>query len=209
MTTETSNSGGGQSSSVQVVIWVTLVRGVLAITLGLALLIQPVKVRPFLITSMGMFWLVSGVMSIRWGLSGRRARGMPLLAGIVSVLAGLSAMSRRFEVLDAVVSDTLAITMLGAAILLTGLMHMLGGFRTGEDATRQLSRLSILLGIFEVVLGTALVLEPLDQGIVIYVGASIWAMVGGIILVGDALRLRSKTRAAFRPDRSSDDSSPI
>jgi uncharacterized membrane protein HdeD (DUF308 family) len=209
MTTETSNSGGGQSSSVQVVIWVTLVRGVLAITLGLALLIQPVKVRPFLITSMGMFWLVSGVMSIRWGLSGRRARGMPLLAGIVSVLAGLSAMSRRFEVLDAVVSDTLAITMLGAAILLTGLMHMLGGFRTGEETTRQLSRLSILLGIFEVVLGTALVLEPLDQGIVIYVGASIWAIVGGIILIGDALRLRSKTRAALRPDRSSDDSSPI
>jgi uncharacterized membrane protein HdeD (DUF308 family) len=196
MTTETSNAGGGQSSSVQVVIGVTLVRGVLAITLGLAMLIQPVKVRPFLITSMGMFWLVSGVMSIRWGLSGRRARGMPLLAGIVSVLAGLSAMSRRFEVLDAVVSDTLAITMLGAAILLTGLMHVLGGFRTGEETTRQLSRLSILLGIFEVVLGGALVMQPLDQGVIIYVGASIWAIVGGAILIGDALRLRSRTRAA-------------
>jgi uncharacterized membrane protein HdeD (DUF308 family) len=74
------------SSGIQVVIWVTLVRGILALTLGLALLIQPVKVHSFLITSMGIFWLVSGVMSIRWGLSGRRARGMPLLAGIVGVL---------------------------------------------------------------------------------------------------------------------------
>jgi uncharacterized membrane protein HdeD (DUF308 family) len=195
MTTETTNSGARQSSTVHVVFWVTLVRGILAITLGLALLIQPVKVHSFLITSMGMFWLVSGVMSIRWGLSGRRARGMPLLAGVVGVLAGLAAMSRRFDLLDGVVSDTLAITVLGAAILLTGLMHVFGGFRTGEDATRQLSRLSVLLGLFEVVLGTALIVAPLDQGTVIYIGASIWAMVGGTILVGDATRLRSRARS--------------
>ena len=124
---------------------------------ALALLVRPVKVHSFLITSMGMFWLVSGVMSIRWGLSGRRARGLPLLAGIVGVMAGLAAISRRFQPLDAVTSDTLAITVLGVAILLTGLMHMLGGFRTGEDATRQLSRLSLILGLFEVVLGAALI----------------------------------------------------
>jgi uncharacterized membrane protein HdeD (DUF308 family) len=200
MTTETSNSGSRRSSSDQVVFWVTLARGILAVTLGLALLIQPVKARPFLITSMGIFWLVSGVMSIRWGLSGRRARGMPLLAGVVGVLAGLAAISRRFELTDGVLSETLAITMLGVAILLTGLMHMLGGFRTAEDANRQLSRLSILLGLFEVVLGGALILEPLDQGMIIYIGASIWAMVGGTILIGDALRLRSRARAASSKD---------
>ena len=194
MTTETSNSGGRRSSTDQVVFWIILVRGILAITLGLTLLLQPDKVRPFLITSMGIFWLVSGAMSIRWGLSGRRARGMPLLAGVVGMLAGLAAISRRFELLDAVFSDTVAITLLGIAILLTGLMHMLGGFRTGRDANRQLSRLSILLGLFEVVLGGALTLEPLDQGMIIYVGASIWAMVGGTILIGDALRLRSRAR---------------
>jgi uncharacterized membrane protein HdeD (DUF308 family) len=195
MTTETSNSGGRQSSSVQVVFWVTIVRGILAITLGLALLVQPVKVHSFLITTMGMFWLVSGVMSIRWGLSGRRARGVPLLAGIFGVMAGLAAISRRFQPLDAVTSDTLAITVLGVSILLTGLMHVLGGFRTGEDATRQLSRLSLILGLFEVILGAALIVAPLDQGLVIYVGASIWAMVGGSILLGDALHLRSRSRA--------------
>jgi uncharacterized membrane protein HdeD (DUF308 family) len=121
---------------------------------------------------------------------------MPLLAGIVGVLAGLAAISRRFDLLGAVFSDAVAITVLGIAILLTGLMHMLGGFRTAEDANRQLSRLSILLGLFEVVLGGALILEPLDQGMIIYIGASIWAMVGGTILIGDALRLRSRARAA-------------
>ncbi len=194
MTTGTTDSGNRQSSSDQVMFWVTLMRGILAITLGVALLILPDKVRAFLITSMGIFWLVSGVMSIRWGLTGRRARGLPLLAGVVGVLAGIMAISRRFLQLDSLVSETLIITILGVAILLTGVMHLIGGFRTGEDASRQWSWMSFILGLFEFVLGAALIMEPLDQGLVIYFGASIWAILGGIILFGDALRLRYREK---------------
>ena len=182
--------------------WLTLMRGSLAITLGLALLMQPDKTRPFLITSMGMFWLVSGVMSIRWRLSGKRARGIPLLAGVVGVLAGLVAISRRFQPLNGVVSDSLAITVLGIAILLTGLMHIIGGFRTGEDAARQWSWMSFLLGLFEFVLGAALVMEPLDQGTIIYLGASIWATLGGLILIGAALRMRTRLRKTVSSEES-------
>jgi len=162
----------------------------MAITLGLVLWIQPQKVRSFLITSMGMFWLISGAMSIRWGLSGKRSRGLPLLAGIVGVLAGLTALSRRFELLDTLFSDVLVITVLGIAILLTGLMHMLGGFRTGEDASRERSWASIFMGVFEFIMGGMLILEPMRQGTLIYLGVSIWAIIGGVILIGDALRLR-------------------
>ena len=196
MTTGTTDSSIRQTSSAQVMFWVTLVRGMLAITLGVALLIQPDKVRSFLITSMGLFWLVGGVMSIRWGLSGKRTRGLPLLAGVVGVLAGITAISRRFLPLDSLVSEILTISILGAAILLTGVMHLIGGFRTGEDASRQWSWMSFILGLFEVVLGAALIMEPLDQGLIIYFGASIWAMLGGLILIVDALRLRSKARRA-------------
>jgi uncharacterized membrane protein HdeD (DUF308 family) len=190
----TTDSDSRQNGNTQVMFWVTLVRGILAVTLGVALLIQPDKVRSFLITSMGIFWLVGGVMSIRWGLSGRRTRGLPLLAGVVGVLAGITAISRRFLPLDSLVSETLTITILGVAILLTGVMHLIGGFRTGEDASRQWSWMSFILGLFEVVLGGALIMEPLDQGLIIYFGASIWAMLGGLILFGDALRLRSRNR---------------
>jgi hypothetical protein len=41
MTTGTTDSGNKRTSSPQVMFWVTLVRGLLAITLGVALLIQP------------------------------------------------------------------------------------------------------------------------------------------------------------------------
>ncbi len=110
------------------------------------------------------------------------------------MLAGLAAISRRFQPLGAVVSDSVAITVLGVAILLTGLMHMVGGFRTAEDVNRQWSWASFLLGIFEFIMGVLLIVAPLEQGTGIYLGASIWAMIGGAILTGDALRLRSRAR---------------
>ena len=201
MKRERSDTGDEQTSSDKVMFWVTLLRGFMAITLGLALWIQPQKLRPFLITSMGMFWLVSGVMSIRWGLSGKRTRGLPLLAGIVGVLAGVAALSRRFELLDSLVSDVLAITVLGIAILLTGLMHMIGGFRTGEGASREWSWTSFIMGFFEFIMGGMLILEPMRQGTLIYLGVSIWAIIGGVILIGDALRLRSKVRGTHASEQ--------
>jgi uncharacterized membrane protein HdeD (DUF308 family) len=75
-------------------------------------------------------------------------------------------------------------------------MHIFGGFRTGPVEThllsqnRQWSWTAFLLGLFEIVLGVILVVAPMNRGPVIYFAASVWALVGGTILIGDALRLR-------------------
>jgi uncharacterized membrane protein HdeD (DUF308 family) len=42
----------------------------------------------------GTFWLASGIVSLRWGTIGERARGWPLLAGVIGVLAGFGILSR-------------------------------------------------------------------------------------------------------------------
>lgn len=50
------------------------------------------------------------------------------------------------------------------------------------------------MGLFEFIMGGLLILEPMRQGTLIYLGVSIWAIIGGVILIGDALRLRAKAR---------------
>jgi uncharacterized membrane protein HdeD (DUF308 family) len=75
--------------------WVTLLRGLLAISLGVVLLILPGKALPMLANFMGIFWLLAGVTSQRWSASGRRARGLSLVAGVVGALAGLVMISRH------------------------------------------------------------------------------------------------------------------
>ena len=39
-------------------------------------------------------------------------------------------------------------------------------------------------------MGLLLVISPLERGPIIYFAASIWALLGGLILIGDALRVR-------------------
>lgn len=70
------------------------------------------------------------------------------------------------------------------------ILHNFGGFRLGEQALRQWSWTSLILGAFEIVLGIMLIIEPMGRSIFFYLAARIWALVGGIILILDAVRLR-------------------
>jgi uncharacterized membrane protein HdeD (DUF308 family) len=185
--------------------WITLIRGMLAVTLGVALLFWPDKARPILVSFMGMFWLVSGIVSLRWGVHGERARGLSLVAGAAGVLAGVGMLSRRFT--QGMVGEDVLLSVVGLIILLTGLMHIVGGFRTGPVEThlfsqnRKWSWTAFLLGLFEIVLGVILVVAPLERGPVIYFAASVWALVGGAILLGDAVSLRRIRQRRERLDR--------
>ena len=185
---------------------ITLIRGMLAVTLGIALFFQPDKTRPFLVSFMGMFWLMSGIISLRWGVHGERARGLSLLAGGAGVLAGLGFLSRRFA--TGFVGEDVLISLIGLIILLTGLMHIIGGFRTGPAESDMFSRnrkwswTAFFLGIFEIVLGAMLVVEPMGRGPLIYTVASIWALVGGVVLIGNALQIR---RLKFADEHESEE----
>jgi uncharacterized membrane protein HdeD (DUF308 family) len=180
--------------------WITLVRGMLAVTLGVALVFWPDKARPILVNFMGMFWLVSGIVSLRWGVHGERAKGLSLLAGAAGVLAGVGMLSRRFT--QGMVGEDVLLSVVGLIILLTGLMHIVGGFRTGPVETHLLSQnrkwswTAFLLGLFEIVLGVILVIAPMGRGPLIYFAASVWALIGGVILLGNAARLRRLRQAA-------------
>jgi len=166
-------------------------RGVLALALGAAMVVQPEKTSDNLATYMGAFWTLTGVVSIRSALSGQRTRGVPLVSGSVGVVAGLVVLFH--ERVDDVVAQSVLFSLFGIVILLTGLAHVLGGFTTGEELERQQSRSSILLGMMEIALGLLLI-GSLENSRAAYWAAGIWALTGGVILIGDALLLRRRLR---------------
>jgi uncharacterized membrane protein HdeD (DUF308 family) len=76
--------------------WITLARSGLAVSLGLALILQPEKTRPMLVNFMGMFWLMAGLVSLRWSTNGERAQRISVVAGIVGIAAGALVLTRFF-----------------------------------------------------------------------------------------------------------------
>ena len=59
---------------------------------------------------------------------------------------------------------------------------------------------TVFLVVFTAVLGALLLTSPTDLGPGIFVAASLWAFVGGIMLFGEALRLRAQHRRQADPE---------
>jgi uncharacterized membrane protein HdeD (DUF308 family) len=172
---------------------VAFARGVLAVTLGVAMIVQPEKTSDNLATYMGVFWTLTGFVSIRAALAGQRTRGIPLVSGCAGIVAGI--VVSFHERLDNVVAQSVLVWLLAIVILLTGLAHLLGGFRTGDELDRQRSRSSALLGMMEIALGLLFLVGSLENSRAAYWAAGIWALTCGVILIGDALLLRRRLRS--------------
>ncbi len=175
--------------------WIALLRGVFAIALGLVLIFNPEKTRAVLVNFMGFFWLTSGIILLRHthavlGDQTDRVLGKKtsLVLSLAGMLAGLLVISR--SITRSWVEEVVFVELLGAVILLTGVLHLFGEFRIGRVITIKRTTAAKILAIFEIVLGALLVISPLEQGPIVYWTATIWALVGGGLIISDAVYQR-------------------
>jgi uncharacterized membrane protein HdeD (DUF308 family) len=166
--------------------WVTLLRSLFAIGLGVALILNSDVARPILGNFLGVYWVTAGIISVRWDASGERAGKLTVLSGIIGILAGLAVVSRTL--VSNLFSEAIVIAVLGVVIVLTGLLHIFFGFKPREGRHRRWT--SSLLGVIEVILGLMLFLEPLERGPILNIAAIVWALLGGALLMYDAFRIR-------------------
>jgi uncharacterized membrane protein HdeD (DUF308 family) len=166
-------------------VWITVVRGVMAIALGLALALHHNRAPSALANFMGIYWILNGMVTIQAGraVEGRRRR-IALVAGVIGVVTGA-------VVLLVDVDTTFLLAILGVVIALTGVVHLLGGFELADVSGRRW-RPGVPLGILEVGLGATLILTPGFGGSLSTWLASAWALLGGIVLVTDALSVRRR-----------------
>lgn len=181
--------------------WATLIRGILALILGLGLIIQPDKARPFLVNFMGMFWLAGGLVSLRADVGDSGRHRWARIAGVIGVVTGLIVVVRHL--MTRVIPEVGVVYLLGAVILLTGLMHVTIGFPSARGANR--SWTSVILGLFEIVLAILVLYSPLEYSPFLYWTITLWAFLGGFLLFSGAWQRRNQLRqqAAVQPEAAS------
>ena len=172
-------------------VWITIARGVMAIGLGLALALNGDRAPAALVKFMGVYWILNGLVTLRLGMvaAGGPRRRLAIAAGAIGIATGAT-------VLLANVSTTFLLAILGVVIALTGLAHLLGGFEIA-DASGRRWRPGVPLGILELGLGATLLLTSEQTGSLSTWLASAWALVGGAVLVFDALAMRRRLLAAL------------
>jgi uncharacterized membrane protein len=89
-----------------------------------------------LLTFLGLYWMVGGLITLRFALAIRPRRGtrLALAAGMAAVVGAVRVLLRDLR--DDLVHADLPIGLLGVSAVLTGLLRVLGGFA----AERQFGR---------------------------------------------------------------------
>lgn len=179
--------------------WIAILRGILAIALGILLIFNPEKSRFMLFNMMGFFWLANGIILLRhthpvYGDQENRVLGkrMSIVLGVVAILAGLLVISRIFT--RQVLPEELVIQVLGVVILLTGILHLLGEFRIGRYIKQKRTTAQKFLAVFEILLGGLLIYSPLDLRPIVYWAATAWALIGGGLIISDAIYQARKNK---------------
>jgi uncharacterized membrane protein HdeD (DUF308 family) len=168
-----------------------LVRGVLAIVVGVVLFAFPITATIVLAIAFGVFVLFDGIFAIMHAVRNPHTEAgtwwAMLARGILGVLVGLFA----------IIFPTAAAAVLGTIIAIwaiaAGALEIGAGFRVRHDVPRETTL--IVIGALTIVLGVVLIFVPL-----VAVIAQIWifaayAIIAGIGLVAYAVQLRRRANA--------------
>jgi uncharacterized membrane protein HdeD (DUF308 family) len=168
-----------------------LVRGVLAIVVGVVLFAFPITATIVLAIAFGVFVLFDGIFAIMHAVRNPHTEAgtwwAMLARGILGVLVGLFA----------IIFPTAAAAVLGTIIAIwaiaAGALEIGAGFRVRHDVHRETTL--IVIGALTIVLGVVLIFVPL-----VAVIAQIWifaayAIIAGIGLVAYAVQLRRRANA--------------
>jgi uncharacterized membrane protein HdeD (DUF308 family) len=168
--------------------WLLLVDGIALAIVGAFLLWAnfPKKVDAylFLVTVLGIWWIVRGIMDIVLIFTDSSSWGWKLAMGIISLIAGTYIL--MYPVVSAVVLPRIAVLILGIWGLVNGVVLLLMAFRGGGWGMG-------ILGAVEIVIGIILVANysTPGAGISFLWAAAIFALVGGIVMIVQSFRVRA------------------
>jgi len=168
--------------------WLLLVEGVLAFAIGAILLWAPAKAKvdvyTVLVMLLGIYWIISGVLTLVSMFVDHTAWGWKLFMGAISLLAGFVVV--MYPVAAGISLPKIFVLCLGIWGLIQGIVMLVMAFKGGGWGIGILGGIMLLLGIYLVANWSM----P-GMGLAMIWAAAVTALIGGVILVVQAFRQRS------------------
>ena len=171
--------------------WSLVIRGVVAILLGVLTLALPGITVGALVLLFGAYAFIDGVVSITgaWRASKTHERwGILVLEGLVGIAAAI--VTFAWPAITALV----LVYVIAAWAIVTGIFELIAAVRLRKHISGEW--LLALAGIASVIFGILLIASPVIGALVIVIWIGVYALIFGGMLVGLGLRLRSWSRAA-------------
>src|SRR6266516_2095956 len=162
--------------------WVFLLQGIMAIILGLMFLTAPGETLLAVVTFLGFYWLITGMLALVRVFVDRSVPWVwSLLIGIVGILAGIFVL--RHPLIAALTVPTALVIVLGVQGFVMGVLDIIGGFKGGGLG-------SFILGVINILVGLLLIGSPLAAALAVPLVFGILLLIQGVGLIIWAFRVR-------------------
>jgi uncharacterized membrane protein HdeD (DUF308 family) len=171
--------------------WSLVIRGVLAILLGIMTFAWPGITLTVLVFLFAGYALVDGVVSIAGAVRAAEAHerwGALLLEGIVGIAA--AAVTIAWPAITALA----LVWVIAAWAIITGVFELVAAIRLRKHISGEW--LLVLGGLASVAFGVLILIAPLAGALVIALWFGVYCVVFGVVLVALGVRLRSWGKAA-------------
>lgn len=180
------------TGAVRALWWLTLLRGILLIVLGVYALVSPGLTIGALAQVIGFFMIIEGFLALWAGFSGQTSsRLWTIIRGIVLILAGLFVVAHPLFM--AAIGATVVVYLVAIAILASGLAEIYVAIRDRHEI--QGEGWLILGGVLSVILGLLLVIAPITAALFMVRVIGVFAIIAGIGLIVAAFRVRNFGRS--------------
>jgi uncharacterized membrane protein HdeD (DUF308 family) len=168
--------------------WITLIRGILLIIIGVYALFKPGMSAVALTQVIAILLVLEGIFAIIAAMMGETpSRGLTLARGAGAILLGIVILAK--PVLAAKLAGTTFLYLIGAAVVLIGLMEIVAAIRDRKQIEGETG--IILCGILWVIFGVLLFVAPMSFGALIIRILGAFAILAGISLIGLAFKIRT------------------
>jgi uncharacterized membrane protein HdeD (DUF308 family) len=161
--------------------WVVLIGGIAGIVIGLLLLTNTAGATVFLVQVLGIYWLISGIMSIVQIFLDSSQWGWKLAIGILGIIAGLLIIDH--PIYSPLVVGSVAVIILGVQGVIMGVIYLIQAF-TGAGWGAG------ILGALSIVFGVLLLANIWIAAFSLPVVLGIFGIVLGIVAVYRAIKMR-------------------
>jgi uncharacterized membrane protein HdeD (DUF308 family) len=169
--------------------WSLVIRGVVAILLGLIAFVWPGITIGALVLLFGAYALIDGVTSIAGAMRASKAHerwGALVIEGLVGIAAGI--VTFAWPAITAIA----LIYVIASWAIVTGIFELIAAVRLRKHITGEW--LLALGGIASVVFGILIMMAPIAGAVVIAFWIGAYELVFGVVLLALGFRLRNWTR---------------
>ena len=173
--------------------WIVLLRGILAVIIGIMFFSNPEATLVVIMMFLGAYWLVDGIFTLIASFHGKKEHkhwGWGIFVAILSILAGIVVFAQ--PVAATLFTTTFLMYFMGFMIIASGISSVAAGIRLRKTSGEWMM---ILGGVFTTLLGLLLLLNPIFSAAFFVSLLGFFAIFGGIALIFVDLKIRKMSNA--------------